>query len=432
MCFGARVLAFYSLLSVTVKGLRLGVRRFAAIAWVLFCAGWYVDRTVLRLIASLAQFSDFSFYHRAGQAILAGKTPYVDPAFMYPPVLGFLSAPLALTDYLTARWIWFLFSHVCLLASAWLVWSRLGRTLCAASVVAPIWAFGGAASESLGLGQVGSLLTLSLALTYCSDRFRGVAAGFGFALKYIPGVCLLYFVLNREWRTLIKFAATAGLALIVPWLVLAVGFRGPLTTTSPDYLMGTPALLSWSLPATLLRTLDFPSTGDAVPHDWEFGNVTTNLHLPTSRRWLSVADSVGVLALGSLLFWLSVRRGQMTETALLLGGLISLGLAASPVCWSHYQMMQYPGVALLVGRAVQARRWRVAGSALVLFAFCYAVPVEFLYRHYVAVGGWGNASASVVYVWTAIPPLASLGLFGLFLLFRPQADPFTECQATRP
>jgi len=393
--------------------LRLGVRRPLSAAWLLFCLAWYVDRTFLSHVAGLSAFSDFSFYYRAGQAILSGQTPYIDPAFMYPPILGFLSAPLALTDYLTARWIWLLLSHACLAGSAWLVWSRGAVP---AWIIAPVWAFGGAASESLALGQAGSMLTLALTLTYLSPRCRGAAAGFGFALKYIPGVSLLWFVWNREWRTLAAFTATAALLMAIPWAALALAFTGPLSTTSSDYLMGTPALLSWSVPATLLRTLDFPQTGDALPHDWEFGNVTTNLHLSSGSRWAATGLSAALLLLGSALFLFAVTRRKLTDTPILLAGLISLGLAASPVSWSHYQMLQYPGVALLLASAWRSRQWKIVCGGVACFALCYPIPVEFLYQHYIASGGWGKASAATVYCWTSIPPLASLGLFGLFLV----------------
>ena len=80
--------------------------------------------------------------------------------YIYPPLLAYLLTPLAPLPYVTARWVWFLFSHACLLAAAWLMWRALGRDWIAAGSIAFVWAMGGAAPENLGWGQPGSELTL--------------------------------------------------------------------------------------------------------------------------------------------------------------------------------------------------------------------------------------------------------------------------------
>jgi hypothetical protein len=53
--------------------------------------------------------------------------------------------PLAPLGYVTARWVWSLFSHACLLAAAWLIWRQLGSDRMAGIIVAAVWAFGAAA-----------------------------------------------------------------------------------------------------------------------------------------------------------------------------------------------------------------------------------------------------------------------------------------------
>src|SRR5690242_4924244 len=133
---------------------------------VALCCFWYVKENVLRYTGRLADPSDFIHYHQAARAILHGRSPFGDPEYVYPPLIGFLMAPFGLTDYVTARWIWFLLSHAFLLAAAWLLWRAAGRGRIALCSIAGVWAFGGAAGESLSLGQIGPLLVLVLVLAY--------------------------------------------------------------------------------------------------------------------------------------------------------------------------------------------------------------------------------------------------------------------------
>jgi hypothetical protein len=118
----------------------------------------------------------------------------------------------------------------------------------------------------------------------------------------------------------------------------------------------------------------------------------------------AVTLAVGVLVLGRL---------SSMESRWALVGLLSLGLAAAPVCWTHYQVMQYPGLALLLSRAVERRRWWMASAIGVCGALLYPVPVAVLRSYYIAHGGWTAASPVTLYFWTSVTPLAGLLLFGL-------------------
>jgi hypothetical protein len=93
----------------------------------------------------------------------------------------------------------------------------------------------------------------------------------------------------------------------------------------------------------------------------------------------------------------------------------SLSLAAAPVCWTHYQVMQYPGIALLLCYALQKRLWRLLGGTLVCAALLYPVPVAILTDYYAKYGKWTAASPVTLYVWTSVAPLAALALFGLLV-----------------
>jgi hypothetical protein len=389
-------------------------RRVAAL-FVGLCGVWYFEATVRRQVPALTAPGDFVHYYRAGQAILHGVSPFGDPEYLYPPLVAFAAAPLALTDLTRARWIWFLISQGCLLTAAVLIWRACGRTWSAACSVAAVWAFGGAAEESLALGQIGPPMVLLLAIAFTQDaRWQGVAAGIGFGLKYIPGVLLTGFLLARSRRALAWFGATTVGFMVLPWAVLTFGFAGPKTPVSGTYWMGTPALLSWSVPSTLLRILEPPSAGGKLPFNWEFGNVAANLQLPPAMRLISLTAAAVTLGAGAVVLF-AVCGGRLTSTQLpwALAGLVSLGLAAAPVCWTHYQLLQYPCVALLVGQAVERRRWWMASAAGLCGAMLYPVPVAVLRSYYSTQGGWSVASPATLYVWTSVTPVVCLVVFGL-------------------
>ena len=357
------------------------------------CAVWYYKANIRRQITGLAGASDFSEYYRAARDVLSGRSPYENPAWFYPPITAFLIAPFALTDYLTARWIWFVLSHLFFLAAGWLLWRLGGRGYVTACCVAGVWAFGGAAGEMFMNGQISAVLVLLLVVAY--TRESGFAVGLGFAVKYIPGVLAVALFFKRNWRALVAFAWVTVIGVVVPWLVLWFGFGGANAPGKARYWMGTPATYNWSIPAIVLRVLD-PPRGGQVPYNWRFGNVAAEMHpLPGYQAWLSVGTSAAVL-LGGVLLLRGRVKGPWPMIALM-----SLSLASAPVCWFHYQVLQYPGLALLLADSVRRRAWALATFVVICGALLYQVPVAAL------------IDSSAVYVWTSVTPVACLGLFGL-------------------
>jgi len=364
----------------------------------------------------LSSESDFSAYYRAAKAVLSGQSPYENPAYFYPPVVAFLTAPFGLTDYVTARWIWFALSQVFLLSAAWLLWRASGRSRIALCCIASVWAFGGAAQESLNVGQMGPLLVFLIAIAL-SQRgpLQDAAVGIGFVLKYIPGVLAVALILNRR-RALVTLAWIVALGTILPWAILFWAFPGAKTPTSANYWMGTPDMFSWSIPSLLLRLLDPITPGASLPQNWLFGHEAAELHLAPALRWISASAAIATLGAG-IVALLLVCRGRLTRLQVpwAMAGLVSLSLIAAPVCWTHYQILQYPGVALLLADSIRRRAWGMLAAVIACFALVYQLPQAILTAYHDQHSGWTTASPALLYVWTSVAPLACVALFGIAL-----------------
>jgi hypothetical protein len=397
-----------------MNGIPRRTLRAAALLFLLLCSGWYVRDSFLAQVPD-ASLSDFRWYYLAAQHVLHGESPYLAAGFLYPPLLACAFMPLALLDYVPARWAWFLISHLCLLAAARITWRHLGRDWLAACAVAFVWALGGAAGESLALGQTGPLLTLLLAIAYTrAGRLRGALVAAGFAIKLLPGVLSVPIALQRDWRAWRAALVCAAFLLAVPWVIVA-RLAGPKAPAHRDYLAGTPAVLNWSLPAVALRIYEPPRPHGPLPNTWIAGNTLEALQLSRRQRFLSASVALAALAAGFAILAAAVRgRLSSAQMPMACAATVALTLAAAPVCWTHYQVMQYPGVALLLGYAARNRRRRLLAAALICAAFLYPVPVAVLRACYQQNGAWPNAPATM-YSWTSVSPVASLALFGLMV-----------------
>lgn len=391
------------------------LRKLAALVFLMGCAAWYWRQTVWNIVPTLSGPSDFRKYYDAARQILEGHSPFAAAGYIYPPLLAELLTPLAHLDYPEARWVWFLISQACLLVAAWLIWRAFGRDWPIACSIALIWAAGGATAEALWLGQLSPLLALLLAAAYTTTEWRqGASLGVGFALKFIPGILAIGLLLNRSRAGVAAFLASLSVLLALPWLYVSCCLSGPRTPVGTDMWTGTPAPLSWSLPSTVLRILDRPAHPGELPQDWSVVELT-DLRLPAGERVASVATAAVTVIAGALLLFIAVG-GRLSTKQLpwAMAGLLSLGLASSPVSWTHYQAMQYPGVAMLLAHAFRWRRWKLVFAALLCAAALHPLPVAVLGAYYRQHNTWNTVPLPVMYFWTSIATLASLVLFGLF------------------
>ena len=389
-------------------------RRLLLTAFILLCAIWYIKQNILNVLPTPG-LSDFRFYYYAAGRILHGESPYLIADYVYPPLLACILVPLARFDYYTARWIWFVFSHACFLATAYLLWRRMGRDWIAASVIAFVWSAGWAAQDSFPTGQPDPLLTLLIVVACVNSGWaQGASAGAGFAVKLIPAVLGLLAPLERNWRALMAFFASAGLLMAIPWAIVSL-LSGPMKPADTDYLFGPPCVLSWSVPSVALRLLEPPDDDGKLPNDWVNGWDLPRLHLSSDQKLLSLSVALAIMAAG-IAVMLFKTRGRLSPEQVPFAGtaLISLALAASPIAWWHYQAMQYPGVALVLYSAIRGRNWGRLCWSVACAVFLFPLPAGVLRYYYHQQERWPDAPG-LMYLWTSVTPIASLCLFGLLL-----------------
>ena len=394
---------------------RLRFARFCGWAFLFISAGWYAYDTVIDQLPNGSP-SDFAIYRLAAVRIVHGQSPYTEPGYIYPPLLAYLLSPFACIDYLPGRWIWFGLSHAMILMAAYLIWRRLGGGLRSACIVAFVWGGGRAAGESLSLGQVNPALALLLAIAYMTpSTASGLAVGVAAAVKIIPGVTEISWLLARSWKPPAIGLAAAATLVLAPWLATAAFLRGPSGPPNGAFLVGSPAVLNWSLPAGVLRAMDPQPLHGPVPRSW---TNTFNLQdVRPSPAQRAAGLTVAALVFGGGLVGLVLFvRGRLSaaQLPLAMAALVTLTLVASPISWANYQTMQYPGIALLLGRLAASSRWRKFAIATVLAAFLYPIPVEVLRILYHRHGTWPD-SAVTMYFWTSTAAVAGLGLYWLMV-----------------
>jgi hypothetical protein len=385
----------------------------AAAGFVLLCAAWYGWRCWVLQMPDRGP-SDFQFYYQAAQHVWHGRSPYLEGGYVYAPLLALLLAPLGALDYYTARWIWFAVSHMAFLSAGFLLWRRLGGGRAALCSLALVWAAGGAAEDGFGLGQVDAVLVLLAAAAITGGgALRAVSVAGGFALKFFPGILAL---LERRWRALAATAALAAALVAGPWAIVRFGFKGPARPGSTQYLAGTPCVLSWGLPSAALRFADWPGPAGKLPEDWTFGYDLPKVRLSGVGAGVSLGVGVVTVLAG---LWLLRRMppgkaAWQAESLLHGGALLCLAVAASPISWWHYPVLEYPAMAILLTAAVRMRKAMVGIATLSAGAGCYLLPSTVLKYYFHQHERWPDYPWTIQF-WTAVPAFSALILFGLLL-----------------
>ncbi|MEV5573517.1 glycosyltransferase 87 family protein [Spirillospora sp. NPDC052269] len=380
-----------------------GWRPQNGVDWLILAAGILVAVAVITPIVVRwlgnppdQRLVDLEVYREGGRAVLRQaklydvltQPPQLLP-FTYPPFPALLAVPFTLMSWTAAQWTWTILEFAALgviirYAFRDLV-ARTGRWAPLTFAVL----FGACAwltpsYAQIRFGQVGFfLLALCLADTMARTAYwpRGVLVGLAIAIKLVPGVFLIYFLITGRRQAALNSLLTAAAASLFAfaWLprdsadywfgaLLQGGDRtGAVNGTTNQAVNGwvsriTPEgpvrSLLWFALALLVAYVGFRlARRSTIAAD--------RLALPAlppdpSRRWgtdrMLAADPVSGEAAYSLL----------------LGGVAITGLLSvllSPVGWIHHLVWAIPVAGALVGDGRNLRRCLLAAGVWLFYLF---------------------------------------------------------------
>lgn len=269
------------------------------------------------------------------------------------------------------------------------------------------------------LGQLGLILAFLLTATLAALRRgrtvrAGTLLGLGLTIKILPGLLLAYCVLRRKYLAAATGAVVAGvlcfglptailgidrtLALHREFYARAVQSGGAAATLLADQPLKS-SYHNSALPMVLRRLLS--------PVDPDFGagqSAAINfVNLP--RRWIAGVYAVFALALLGATVWRTIRLpdkvilkdGSPVPEYAVYGAWCALLLLLSPLVWTHYLVLLYWPVALLVARIDQ--RLRTGRAAALLAGALWIIGVLLLASPIARAAG--AQLAAVVVVWMA-------------------------------
>ncbi|WP_245974369.1 glycosyltransferase 87 family protein [Thermomonospora umbrina] len=319
---------------------------------------------------------DIDVYRAGGDAVLRGAPVYAfltEPPqllpFTYPPFAALLAVPLALLPWGTVQVLWVAAIYLALAVCVWYgfrpLLRRVGRYApIALGVLVGVLAYLQPVQDQARFGQVG-LFLMALCVADCATpnpRWpRGLLVGLATAIKLVPGVFLIYFLITGRREAAGNAVLTAAAATLASFMVLpgdSLDFWFDAVMSS-DRAGANNATTNQSLNGMLLR-LYWP---DAV----------------TTLVWLAAVAAVAYVgfrlarraSLTSDLLDGGRRNGPGAYSAEMAGIAIAglLSVLLSPIGWVHHLVWVVLVLGALVGDGRDTRRCLVAAGIGVFFAF---------------------------------------------------------------
>jgi hypothetical protein len=321
----------------------IAIMGFVRLRWLLILLGFpetYTNRDIVQeYLMAKAILSGINPYQPLNELIrlFVGNFPYFPHQAPYPPFVAILSIPLSWFSLKGAIITWFIFEIICVAAIAFMLtilwkgqpdwkWSIILFFILLAWY--PVM-------NDLYYGQLSILLTvllLAALLTYVKGHKvqAGVLIGISISIKLITWPLIIYFILKKDWRTVIATCLTTlGLNLVT---LFVVGINPFL-----DYLKVTTQVTSfWRLFWSNTSLLSFgyrlfEGTKKTVVYDTF--EAPPLINLPGIAPFVSISLVVGFLLLGLIL----ALRTKEIETSFAI--LLFVIVLISPVSWDHYFVM---------------------------------------------------------------------------------------------
>jgi hypothetical protein len=299
--------------------------------------GWFLWNASRR--HSLAVDLSYSFLP-ATRAVIHGLSPYPTghgavlhgTAYLYPPLVAYLTAPLLLLPTAVAAWVGTIAVCAAAAGALWLLEIRDWRCYGAVLLWKPALLAVQTANLSLPL-----LLVTALAWRYRDRLTCAVAVAVAVATKLFLWPLLVWLIATRRFR-LGSLAALSAITLVIaPWA--AIGFRG---------LRAYPALAHYANLIEGRRSYTIGALADSLGAS------------PGAALAVSIVALAGLLAVGFVV-------GRRGDDRLSFTIAIVASLLCAPIAWLHYFVLLAAPVAIY--------RSRLSAPWLIPLAFwvCLAV-----------------------------------------------------------
>lgn len=292
-------------------------------------------------------------------------TPYIYPP-LWLPLLRHLADGLTIQPYFEVARIVLVPMLAASVPLAWRI-ARPGVPLLAAVLFALVFLeFSHIARFALSLGQPQIVVTFLILLAFCAYTYArpaiaGAVLAVAAAIKLLPALFVLIFVIDRNWRALAAFcivgAALASTSLVIGGLTLHMAYLDALGEVN------TSALLSVYNPSlkAVLAALQYPQE--------IAGN---NVKLAPIAPW--VIWGCRAAGLGALAFWIraGLRLPEGKKLAPTLFALAVIAAAFGPLGWMHYYLLPALLLPCLLGALP---RRRVIGIVVLFLLFTSTILV---------------------------------------------------------
>lgn len=282
-----------------------------------------------------AAWLDISVYRDAAAGFLAGDDVYAERygdaagglPFTYPPFALVVFVPLTWVAAPVAVAAMFLLNGTALcLVLHWCATYAVGHGRlpfwASVAAAAPIAVFVEPVRTTIGFGQINVLLlALILGFDAVGQRWRGIGAGIGAAIKVTPALLVAAQLVRGDWRAfgrgLLAFLACSAIGGLMAWQATRSFFSGLLWQSN--------------------RPGDLAYDGNqSLRGLWE-------RWAPNMAPSLWIVSVLLVLAFGAV----AVRRHRDDAWASLTAAAVT-GLLVSPVSWSHHWVWVLPASAVAI------------------------------------------------------------------------------------
>lgn len=324
---------------------------------------------------------DFRAFYQDTAAWWAGRPPPESPDVvnLNHPALFWVFAPFVGLSERTAYTVWVVLSQACGILGAVIIARRLRVSPLDLSIA--LFALTGSA-VALANGQVTFVLLLLMTASWLSARDghmtrAGAWLGILCALKPFYGLCVLGFLLRREWRAVCSSALSGSLVMLAGWL--AVGTEGY------QVWIGHLRSVDWTQHI-------FNGSIRGLVDRWFAVQTIDNTATFTSLAiwpWLTTPLS---LILTSFVLWIlwRHRHAEVDHWYALFG--VSC-LLVSPLGWIYYLPVAFGPMVSVVRRSSSSWRW---GCLLSVIPYPYLVGVQYGPLGTVLAGGWAWLSLVVI------------------------------------